>query len=216
MVKTTCQVRRCKRYSFNPWVGEIPWSREQQPTSVFLPGKFPGQRSLGRYSPWGHKFRHVYTCTLETCLPVFKKPGEVRYVLKSQEKCGTYSSLCHPQQGPRGLSSVMSNSLRPHRLLPNRFLFHRIILARILDWVAISSSEGSSPTDRIHIFCVSCIAGKFFITSPSGKSTVLMKCTMISCHSMMGLHRQTPRPPTINAAFLLTELNSLGKGMERG
>ena len=151
MVKTTCQVRRCKRYRFNPLVGEIHWSREQQPTSVFLPGKFPAQRSLAHYSPWGHKFRHVCICTLETCLPM----------IRSQEKCSTYSSLCHPQQGPRGLSSVMSNSLRPHRLLPNRFLFHRIIPARILDWVAISSSEGSSsPRDQTHIFCVSCIAGK--------------------------------------------------------
>ena len=24
-------------------------------TSVFLPGKFHGQRSLASYSPWGHK-----------------------------------------------------------------------------------------------------------------------------------------------------------------
>ena len=26
-----------------------------QPTLVFLPGKFHGQRSLAGYSPWGHK-----------------------------------------------------------------------------------------------------------------------------------------------------------------
>ena len=31
---------------FNPWVRKIPWSRKQQPTPVFLPGKFHGQRSL--------------------------------------------------------------------------------------------------------------------------------------------------------------------------
>ena len=29
--------------------------REWQPTPVFLPGKFHGQRSLVGYSPWGHK-----------------------------------------------------------------------------------------------------------------------------------------------------------------
>ena len=28
---------------------------EKQPTPVFLPGKFHGQRSLVGYSPWGHK-----------------------------------------------------------------------------------------------------------------------------------------------------------------
>ena len=33
--------------------GLIPGSG--RPTAVFLPGKFHGQRSLGGYSPWGHK-----------------------------------------------------------------------------------------------------------------------------------------------------------------
>ena len=39
------------------WVdpGSIPWRREWQPAPVFLPGKLHGQRSLGGYSPWGHK-----------------------------------------------------------------------------------------------------------------------------------------------------------------
>ena len=40
---------------YDPWVGKIPWSRKWQPTSVFLPGEFHGQRSLGGYSPWGCK-----------------------------------------------------------------------------------------------------------------------------------------------------------------
>ena len=37
------------------WEGKIPWSRKWQPTSVFLLGKFHGQKSLAGYSPWGHK-----------------------------------------------------------------------------------------------------------------------------------------------------------------
>ena len=32
-----------------------PWRRKWQPTPVFLPGKFHGQRSLVGYSPWGCK-----------------------------------------------------------------------------------------------------------------------------------------------------------------
>ena len=36
-------------------VGKIPWSRIWQPTPVFLPGEFHGQRSLVGYSPWGPK-----------------------------------------------------------------------------------------------------------------------------------------------------------------
>ena len=33
-------------------VRKIPWRREWQPTPVFLPGEFHGQRSLVGYSPW--------------------------------------------------------------------------------------------------------------------------------------------------------------------
>ena len=45
-----CQCRRSKRCRFNPWFGEIPWRRAWQPTSVFLPEKSHGQRSLEGYS----------------------------------------------------------------------------------------------------------------------------------------------------------------------
>ena len=41
----------CKRHGFNPWVGKISWRRKWQPTLVFLPGKFYGQRKLVGYSP---------------------------------------------------------------------------------------------------------------------------------------------------------------------
>ena len=35
--------------------GKIPWKRKWQPTPVFLPGEFHGQRSLVGSSPWDHK-----------------------------------------------------------------------------------------------------------------------------------------------------------------
>ena len=50
-----CQCRRRKRHGFDPWVRKIPWRRAWQPTPVFLPGEFPGQRSLVGYSPWGRR-----------------------------------------------------------------------------------------------------------------------------------------------------------------
>ena len=44
---------------------------------------------------------------------------------------------------------------------------HEIFQARILEWVAISFSRGSSqPRDQTQ---VSCIAGRFFTTEPPGK-----------------------------------------------
>ena len=51
----TCKCRRRNRCRFDPWVGKIPWRREQQPTPVFLPGESHGQRSLVSYSPRGCK-----------------------------------------------------------------------------------------------------------------------------------------------------------------
>ena len=50
-----CQCRGYKGCRFDPWVGKIPWRRAQQPTPVFLPGEFRGQRSLAGTSPWGCK-----------------------------------------------------------------------------------------------------------------------------------------------------------------
>ena len=40
---------------FDPWVRKIPWSRKWQPTPVFLPGKFHGQRNLVGCCLWGCK-----------------------------------------------------------------------------------------------------------------------------------------------------------------
>ena len=40
-----------KRCGFDPWVGKVPWRRDWQPISVFLPREFHGQRSLEGYSP---------------------------------------------------------------------------------------------------------------------------------------------------------------------
>ena len=34
------------------------WRREWQPTPVFLPGEFHGQRNLEGYNPWGGRVRH--------------------------------------------------------------------------------------------------------------------------------------------------------------
>ena len=36
---------------FDPEVGKIPWRRAWQPTPVFLPGEYHGQRSLVGDSP---------------------------------------------------------------------------------------------------------------------------------------------------------------------
>ena len=60
--------------AFSPWVGKIPWRREWQPTPVFLPEEFHGQRSLAGCSSWGREesdttewlpFHFLLSCTGE-------------------------------------------------------------------------------------------------------------------------------------------------------
>ena len=55
MVKTLPASAGDARDGFDPWVRKILWSRKWQPTPVFLPGKFHGQRSLVNDSPGGCK-----------------------------------------------------------------------------------------------------------------------------------------------------------------
>ena len=45
---STCQ---CRKFRFGPRLRKIPWRRKWQPTPVFLPREFHGQRSLAGYSP---------------------------------------------------------------------------------------------------------------------------------------------------------------------
>ena len=53
--ESTCQCQRYKKRGFDPWVRKIPWRRAWQPTPIFLPEEFHGQRSLAGYSPQGGK-----------------------------------------------------------------------------------------------------------------------------------------------------------------
>ena len=43
------------RLGFGPRVRKIPWRRRPDPTPIFLPGEFHGQRTLVGYRPWGCK-----------------------------------------------------------------------------------------------------------------------------------------------------------------
>ena len=41
-----------------PGSGRIPAEGNGNPTPVFLPGEYHGQRSQAGYSPWGHRVGH--------------------------------------------------------------------------------------------------------------------------------------------------------------
>ena len=57
MVKNLpANARKRKIPGFDPWIGKVPWRRAWQPTPVFLPEEFHGQRSLEAYAGLeGHK-----------------------------------------------------------------------------------------------------------------------------------------------------------------
>ena len=56
------------------------------------------------------------------------------------------------------MCSLLSDSLQPRNCSPPGSSVHEILQARILAWVAMPSSRGSSwPRDWTWVFCVSCI-----------------------------------------------------------
>ena len=65
---------------------------------------------------------------------------------------------------------TLACSVDPMDFSPPGSSVHGILQARILEWVAISFSRGSSrPRDQT---LVSCIAGRFFTTDPPGEASV--------------------------------------------
>ena len=61
------------------------------------------------------------------------------------------------------VASVVSDSLRPIDCSLPASSVHGILQARVLEWVAMPSSRGSSqPRNRTHISGISCIVGSFF------------------------------------------------------
>ena len=64
---------------------EDPWRREWQPTPVFLPGKFYGQRNLVGYSSWGRKkWDMTEHLTLSLSLPWKESYDKPRQYIRKQ------------------------------------------------------------------------------------------------------------------------------------
>ena len=73
----------------------------------------------------------------------------------------------------------------PMECSPPGFSVHGIVQARILEWVAMPSSRGSSrPRDGTHIFCVSCTAGGFFTTGATWEALCSFRLESKRCASL--------------------------------
>ena len=90
------------------------------------------------------------------------------------------------------LVTVVSNQLfcNPMDCSPPGSFVRGISQARLLEWVAISFSRGSSwPRDRTHSSChVSCIRGRF-CTTGAGKTEINYLCTCLQVPSSWGRSR---------------------------
>ena len=62
-------LKQC-RSGFDLWVRKILWRREWLPAPVFLPGEFPGQRSLVDCSPRGHRVGCNWVTNTQYTLPI--------------------------------------------------------------------------------------------------------------------------------------------------
>ena len=106
--ESTCQWGRC---GFDPWVGKILWRRKWQPTPVFLPGEFHGQRTLAGYSPLGCRsqtrlkwlsvhnigYMHFFFCKVRVSIHIiFWKQNEFIYQPTfSDDSVLAISEYCH-------------------------------------------------------------------------------------------------------------------------
>ena len=165
-------MRRHKRCVFNPWVRKIPWRRNRQPPPVFSPGKFHGQRSLEVYNPWVHIESNTTGCVHihmynngfsslsknRTCRYLMKIIGNIIllikvffYKVKIAWTC--FQSSCYCCLVAQSCSTLCD----PMDCSPPGSSVHGIPQARIVEWVAISFSRGSSQLrDRTCISWVPC------------------------------------------------------------
>ena len=79
----SCQRKRHKRCHFDPWVGKIPCRRAWQPTAVFWPEEFHGQRSLAGCSQsiGLQRVRHDWSDSMDractSCLSSSEEPASI-------------------------------------------------------------------------------------------------------------------------------------------
>ena len=141
--ESPCQCRNIRDAGSNPRSGTCPREGKGNPLqSVFLPGKSHGQRSLVGYSPWSHRVDTTERAQTHT----HTRTHTHKYIWKSEVKV-LVAQLCLTFYNLMDCSPLGSS-------------VHGISQARMLKWVAIHFSRGSSWTrDRTW---VSCNAGGFF------------------------------------------------------
>ena len=140
--------------------------RQWHPTPVLLPGKSHGRRSLVGCSPWGRQesdttewlhFHFSLSCIGEGN----GNPLQYSCLENPSDGGAWWAAVYGVTQSWTQLKWLSSSSSRLciDCSLPGSSV-HGILQARILEWVAIPSSKGSSWVRDQTL--ISCIAGRFF------------------------------------------------------
>ena len=108
---------------------------------------------------------------------------------------------------------VLLDSLRSQGLWPARLLCPWNFQARILEWVVISLSRGSSPPgDPMH---VSCVAGRFSTAEPPGINERMALEPLSTCernpNPETGLQNKNPQVPGSENRDGISVLKSKGR-----
>ena len=143
-----------------PVSGRFPWRRKRQLAPVLLPGKFHGQRSLVGYCPWGCKQLDMSdrAGTLPTNLNLYLPPPMMKERCLNKNKKLFVTILLG--QTPRSriarskgeytcsfavlVAQSYLTHCNPMHCSPSGSSAHGIPQARIVEWVAIPFSRGSS------------------------------------------------------------------------
>ena len=143
--------------------------------SSTLAGKIPWTEELGRLQSMGVTKSRAWLSTHTHILSLPGKEAGCVEVAGCVAEWAREQILCLLRFSPSGFDtlllfscSVMFDSFSTHGCAAAlQASVHGILHPKILEWLAISFSRGSSrPRDRT---CVSCLAGRFFTTEPPGK-----------------------------------------------
>ena len=162
-----CQCRRHKKHGFDSWVRKISWRRARQPTLVFH-GVLKSQTQL-KWLSSSTSFSLVYffflfktsgsflallSPVLISRIEIYVHLHLLSYIYLQMLRIFSILHVCRNSLQPYGSSSV-----------------HGILWARILEWVAMPSSRGSSqPRDQNCLSYVLCIGRCFLSLAPDLKT----------------------------------------------
>ena len=192
------------RLGFYPWVGKIPWRRAWQPTPVFMPGESPWTEEPGGLQSTGSKgVRHDWVTKPSTELfcywfSVGASPFSLRLIKSiccSKYKCFKFLfqlwKFKHNSMNwnPKAFCTFLKFSLKWSEIvqscpilgnpmdcnLPGSSI-HGIFQARILVWVSISFSRGSSWPRNQTLSPV--LQSDALLSEPQGKLLQLLKFSL--------------------------------------